>query len=119
MKKIEDYQLQMYVDNELSQSEMKKVQEFIDTNSEAKSKVDNYKKINNLVIETPSSCRSRYFETRAYHNIMLDAIRDGVEWISAPKPILKDESFQEYSPIIYMNEKLASFPKVTLIALVF
>ena len=51
MKKIEDYQLQMYVDNELSQSEMKKVQEFIDTNSEAKSKVDNYKKINNLVIE--------------------------------------------------------------------
>ena len=51
MKKIEDYQLQMYVDNELSQSEMKKVQEIIDTNSEAKSKVDNYKKIKNLVIE--------------------------------------------------------------------
>ena len=50
--------------------------------------------LNNLVIETPSSCRSRYFETRAYHNIMLDAIQDGVEWISAPKPILKDESFQ-------------------------
>lgn len=49
--------------------------------------------LDNLVIETPSPTRSRYFETRAYHNIMLKAIEDGVEWISAPKPILKDELF--------------------------
>jgi glycine amidinotransferase len=50
--------------------------------------------LDNLVIETPSSCRARYFEARAYHNIMLDAIKDGVEWIAAPKPILPDESYQ-------------------------
>ena len=49
--------------------------------------------LDNLVIETPSPTRSRYFETRAYHNIMLEAVEDGVEWISAPKPILKDELF--------------------------
>ena len=66
MKKIEDYQLQMYVDNELSQSEMKKIREFIDTNSEAKSKVDNYKKINNLVIENFRSIRDRRDSKKNY-----------------------------------------------------
>jgi N-dimethylarginine dimethylaminohydrolase len=46
------------------------------------------------MIETPSSCRARYFEARAYHDIMLDAVKDGVEWIAAPKPILSDASYQ-------------------------
>lgn len=50
--------------------------------------------LNNLMIETPSPCRSRLFETRAYHDIMLSAIKDGTEWISAPKPKLLDESYQ-------------------------
>ena len=50
--------------------------------------------LGDLVIETPSPCRARYFETRAYHKIMLEAIEDGVEWISAPKPILSDDSYQ-------------------------
>lgn len=50
--------------------------------------------LNNLMIETPSPCRSRYFETRAYSDIMLEAIKDGVEWIAAPKPILTDASYQ-------------------------
>jgi N-dimethylarginine dimethylaminohydrolase len=48
----------------------------------------------NLMIETPSPMRARYFETRAYHNIMLEAVKDGVEWIAAPKPILADNSYQ-------------------------
>jgi N-dimethylarginine dimethylaminohydrolase len=50
--------------------------------------------LDNLVIETPSACRARYFETRAYRDVMMDAIADGVEWIAAPKPILPDESYQ-------------------------
>lgn len=50
--------------------------------------------LDNLIIETPSACRARYFETRAYRNIMLDAIESGVEWIAAPKPILPDEGYQ-------------------------
>ena len=48
----------------------------------------------NLMIETPSPMRARYFETRAYHDIMLEAVKDGVEWIAAPKPILSDASYQ-------------------------
>ena len=50
--------------------------------------------LNNLMIETPSPCRARYFETRAYHDIMIEAVNDGVEWIAAPKPILSDDSYQ-------------------------
>jgi len=50
--------------------------------------------LDNLVIETPSACRARYFETRAYRDVMLEAITDGVEWIAAPKPILPDEGYQ-------------------------
>ena len=49
--------------------------------------------LGNIMIETPSCMRARYFETRAYHNIMLDAIKDGCAWVSAPKPILPDESY--------------------------
>lgn len=50
--------------------------------------------LNNLVIETPSACRARHYETRAYKHIMLEAINDGVEWIAAPKPTLLDNSYQ-------------------------
>lgn len=49
--------------------------------------------LENLVIETPSPMRARYFETRAYHDVMLEAIDDGVEWIAAPKPVLSDDSY--------------------------
>jgi scyllo-inosamine-4-phosphate amidinotransferase 1 len=49
--------------------------------------------LRNLMIEVPSPTRSRYFETRAYRHIMLEAIADGVEWIAAPKPVLPDESY--------------------------
>jgi N-dimethylarginine dimethylaminohydrolase len=50
--------------------------------------------LSNLIIETPSACRARYFETRAYHDIMLEAVKSGVEWIAAPKPILPDNGYQ-------------------------
>ena len=50
--------------------------------------------LDNLMIETPSPCRSRQFETAAYHDVMVEAVTDGTEWISAPKPRLLDESYQ-------------------------
>ena len=64
----------MYVDNELSQSEMKKVQEFIDTNSEAKSKVDNYKKINNLVIENFRSLETEEIQKKTIDLLLKEDI---------------------------------------------
>lgn len=61
--------------------------------------------LDNLMIETPSPSRSRYFETVAYHKIMLEAVKDKVEWILAPKPILKDElfSFEDMSKPTLLN----------------
>ena len=49
--------------------------------------------LDNMMIETPSCMRARYFETRAYHDVMLEAIQDGCAWISAPKPRLLDNSY--------------------------
>jgi N-dimethylarginine dimethylaminohydrolase len=50
--------------------------------------------LDNMVIECPSPMRARYFETRAYYDILYDAMRDGSKWISAPKPILTDDNYQ-------------------------
>ena len=49
--------------------------------------------LDNLMIETPSPTRARYFETRAYRHVMLEAVQAGVEWIAAPKPVLPDSSY--------------------------
>lgn len=49
--------------------------------------------LRNLMLEVPSPTRSRYFETRAYRHIMMEAINDGVEWLAAPKPILADDTY--------------------------
>jgi anti-sigma factor RsiW len=64
MIKIEDYKLQMYVDNELEPSEIKEIQEFLNTNSEAKLKVDSYRKINNLVFENYKSIETEDFQKK-------------------------------------------------------
>lgn len=70
--------------------------------------------LNNLLIETPSPMRARYFETRAYKNIMLDAIKDGVEWIAAPKPVLEDDTYQftdiKGRPSLNNNEPIFDAP---------
>ena len=66
MIKIEDYKLQMYVDNELEPSEIKEIQEFLNTNSEAKLKVDSYRKINNLVFENYKSIETEDFQKKNY-----------------------------------------------------
>lgn len=45
------------------------------------------------IIETPMPLRSRYFENQIYHDIFMKAFKSGAKWISAPKPLLADESF--------------------------
>jgi N-dimethylarginine dimethylaminohydrolase len=54
--------------------------------------------LNNIIIETPSPMRSRYFETRAYYKYLYEQMKDGTEWISAPKPILTDDNYQLGTP---------------------
>lgn len=50
--------------------------------------------LGNMLIETPSPTRARYFETRLYEDIFYDAFDDGAVWLSAPKPRLLDHNYQ-------------------------
>ena len=66
--------------------------------------------IGNMVIEAPMVSRDRYFETFAFREIIKKHFDAGGYWISAPKPMLSDETFNfntsdgfemltEYEPI--------------------
>jgi hypothetical protein len=58
MKKIDDLKLQMYVDNELSKEESTEVENYLKIDNEARSLVENYKKINHLISSTYSQIKS-------------------------------------------------------------
>lgn len=49
--------------------------------------------LGDMLIETPSPVRSRYFETMLYKDIFYQAFEDGALWLSAPRPRLLDESY--------------------------
>tara|TARA_Y100000592_G_scaffold14477_1_gene20584 strand:+ start:4853 stop:5869 length:1017 start_codon:yes stop_codon:yes gene_type:complete len=50
--------------------------------------------IGDTIIEAPMTLRSRYFETFAFRDDFIDFMIKGARWVSAPKPILKDDSYQ-------------------------
>lgn len=47
-----------------------------------------------MLIETPTPVRARYFETKLYEDILYEAFEDGALWLQAPKPNLRDELYQ-------------------------
>ena len=49
--------------------------------------------IGQTIIETPMALRSRYFEAFAYREMLLEYFSSGANWISAPKPRLRDETY--------------------------
>lgn len=49
--------------------------------------------IGQTIIEMPLVLRSRYFESFAYREILLDYFHSGANWISAPKPRLLDQTY--------------------------
>jgi N-dimethylarginine dimethylaminohydrolase len=64
--------------------------------------------LNDTLIETPSSMRSRMFETYSYRDIMYEAFHDGAKLISAPKPMLTDDNydFSDLSVPTLMNKEI-------------
>ena len=50
--------------------------------------------IGNQIIETPNVIRSRSQETFSYRTLLLDYMKAGAKWISAPKPMLLDSLFE-------------------------
>jgi len=53
--------------------------------------------IGDHIIETPNVIRSRAQETFSYRTLLLDYMKSGAKWYSAPKPMLLDSLF-EYDP---------------------
>ncbi|VVC76938.1 Inosamine-phosphate amidinotransferase 1 [Aquicella siphonis] len=51
--------------------------------------------IGNTVIETPNVFRSRYFESVAYKNILMEYMTSGARWVAAPKPRLLDSLYND------------------------
>jgi N-dimethylarginine dimethylaminohydrolase len=50
--------------------------------------------IGDQIIETPNVIRSRAQETFSYRKLLLDYMRSGARWYSAPKPMLLDSLFE-------------------------
>ena len=71
--------------------------------------------LDNMIIECPSPMRSRYFETRAYYDFLYEWMQQGTKWICAPKPILRDESYQLddlIEPTLLNNEIVFDAPNI-------
>ena len=50
--------------------------------------------IGNTILESPMTLRSRQFETYCFRDQFIEYMNEGARWISAPKPMLKDDSYQ-------------------------
>ncbi|MDX2230586.1 MAG: hypothetical protein NW220_13175 [Leptolyngbyaceae cyanobacterium bins.349] len=74
--------------------------------------------IGNWIIEAPMILRSRFFETLSYKPILLDYLRSGACWISAPKPRLTDDTYNIHnSSCSIINEKEPIFDAANILRL--
>lgn len=51
--------------------------------------------VGDSIIEAPMTLRCRYFEPNAYKHILVEYLKRGAKWISAPKPRLLDDSYNK------------------------
>lgn len=54
--------------------------------------------VGDQIIETPCVIRARSQETFSYRTMLLDYMKSGAKWYSAPKPMLLDSLFEGYDP---------------------
>ena len=50
--------------------------------------------IGNTILEAPMTLRSRQYETYCFRNQFIEYMNEGNRWISAPKPMLKNDTYQ-------------------------
>lgn len=50
--------------------------------------------IGNTILEAPMTLRSRQYETYCFREQFIEYMNKGARWVSAPKPILKDDTYQ-------------------------
>ena len=53
--------------------------------------------IGDEIIEAPMDWRCRFFEYRAYRPLMKEYFRNGARWTTAPKPLIRDELYDQVS----------------------
>jgi glycine amidinotransferase len=53
--------------------------------------------IGDEIIEAPMAQRARYFEFRAYRELLADYFRAGARWTAAPKPRMADDLYREHN----------------------
>jgi hypothetical protein len=66
--------------------------------------------IGDHIIETPNVIRSRAQETFSYREVLVDYLKSGAKWFSAPKPMLLDSLFD----VDLKRPTLASRPRFDL-----
>jgi N-dimethylarginine dimethylaminohydrolase len=49
--------------------------------------------VDDMLIEAPMTLRARYHESFAFKTLLFEYLRSGARWISAPRPILDDASY--------------------------
>jgi N-dimethylarginine dimethylaminohydrolase len=54
--------------------------------------------IGDQIIETPNVIRSRSQETFSYRPLLMEYLKSGARWYSAPKPMLLDTLFEGFNP---------------------
>ena len=57
--------------------------------------------VGDLILETPTSSRERYFENWSYKTIMKDYFHRGARWIAAPKPEIPDDLYVDHDDSVY------------------
>ena len=50
--------------------------------------------VGDQIIETPNVIRSRSQETFSYRKLLIEYLKSGARWYSAPKPMLLDSLFE-------------------------
>ena len=72
--------------------------------------------LGDMLIETPTPVRARYFETKLYEDIMYEAFEDGALWLQAPKPNLHDSLYTfediEDKPTLLDHEIIFDAPNI-------
>ena len=54
--------------------------------------------VGDRIIETPNVVRGRYLEAFSYKSMLIDYMKSGARWFSAPKPMLLDSLFEGLDP---------------------
>jgi glycine amidinotransferase len=51
--------------------------------------------VGDMMIEAPMAWRTRYFESQAYHKLLVEYFNRGAKWLSAPRSAMRDDFYDK------------------------